>query len=327
MKGIDWVKIPGGKCLIGLSEEQKAAIRTRARDEANLESLDSQERHLLEQVLDKFRRWRRGEIKLEYKVGPGWNLTREENALLNNEQINWMIQIDGAVDRIHPQQEVMLADFYMARFPITHLVCDEFERKYGALARIKGGRVGSLGEPKDLPEEAWWQYADLFCHWVGGRLPTAEEWEKAARGEEGRLYPWGDEWDPGCGNFMQSRQAPGRPAKTSDKTWKTPVNAYPKGVSPYGIWDMAGNVAEWTMTIKRRPNLDHIGPVVKAHAVKDSSPPYWFYNLLAHERVGAFFGPPMYIGFRPVKDEWQRSHWAGVRLGSKTDDESNLGSV
>lgn len=80
-----------------------------------------------------------------------------------------------------------------------------------------------------------WQDAATFCAWSGGRLPSEEEWEKAARGaNDQRRYPWGNEFDPARANLGS-----GYPAA---------VGSYPSGASPYGVMDMAGNVFEWTAT-------------------------------------------------------------------------------
>lgn len=225
--------------------------------------------------------------------------------------------MDASLQYEKPQRVVELGTFYIARFPVTHEQCDEFVSRYAHQRRLRKGRVWPGHEPSDYPQEAEWGFANLFCHWVGGRLPTAAEWEKAARSDDGRLYPWGDEWDPSRGNFIQRSDAPGRPPNTSDETWKTPVDAYPTGVSPYGVWDMVGSVAEWTMTVRPVTNTNREGPIVKANAVKDSSPPYWFYNMVTWQSSQDFNSIPMYIGFRPVRDRWQKEHWQGFCVGGK----------
>ncbi len=158
---------------------------------------------------------------------------------------------EGRADE-QPPHTVEVADFYIDRHEVIVAEFARFLNERGSLwcdsapcADIKPdnpqSRLTSVGsgyraEPGfENHPITWvsWYGAQAYCHWRGKRLPTEAEWEKAARGTDGRRYPWGNEYEEGRANVG------GVYGST------LPVGSFPRGASPYGALDMAGNVWEW----------------------------------------------------------------------------------
>jgi formylglycine-generating enzyme required for sulfatase activity len=138
----------------------------------------------------------------------------------------------------YPQRQVELPAFLIDKYPVTNRQFAEFCQAIGHPPRPHW--------PNGKPPEALLDHpvvcvnradALAFCAWVGKRLPTEAEWEKAARGEQGLAFPWGNEFDPEACQW--------NPEKLPGPVHTAPVSAHPKGASPYGVVDMVGNVAEW----------------------------------------------------------------------------------
>ena len=142
-----------------------------------------------------------------------------------------------------PLHEVDLPGFELSLTPVTNAQYARFVRATG---HPDPGHWSGNDAPAELAEHPVthvdWLDARAFCGWAGGRLPTEAEWEKAARSDDGRLYPWGAT-EPG-GDLLTF-------ARGSKEGSTTPVGAYPLGASPYGALDMAGNVWEWVGSVYR----------------------------------------------------------------------------
>ena len=137
-----------------------------------------------------------------------------------------------------PLRKVTLEPFYIDRFEVTNEKYRTFTKETGRAEPKNWLVYGYKKKEKDHPVVfVSFEDATEYCKSVGRRLPTEAEWEKAARGTDARSYPWGMEFKRGVSN-----------TSITGLVGTTPVGKYEGGKSPYGAYDMSGNVWEWTTT-------------------------------------------------------------------------------
>lgn len=202
-----------------------------------------------------------------------------------------------------PQRQVTLKAFYIDQTEVTVAQFKAFVEAtgYQTTSEAKGDPVQYTWRAFDTPERQqqpvrWmsWHDAYAYCQWADKRLPTEAEWEKAARGTEGWIYPWGNVWD-------DARVPKGDTA---------PVTAFSAGASPYGVLGMAGGVWEWVndwydpFYYRNGPTVDPTGPgqtrdkVLRGGAFDNAS----WKQRTAHRHFGGATGYSHDHGFRCAKD-------------------------
>ena len=141
-------------------------------------------------------------------------------------------------DNERPQRTVFVDAFYIDKYEVTNKQYKQFLTETGYKPKHYLDRL-----PYNVPNlpavVLEWEDAVAYTVWAGKRLPTEAEWEKAARGTDGRIWPWGNEWD---GTKLSGNDGTG--LKDGYKE-TAPVGQFPQGASPYGAHDMAGNLWEW----------------------------------------------------------------------------------
>jgi formylglycine-generating enzyme required for sulfatase activity len=144
-----------------------------------------------------------------------------------------------------PQHELRLDAFAIAVAPVTAALYAAYVADTGAVVPLAWRGAQPPARLIDHPvSDVSWAEARAFCAWLAARtgvafrLPGEAEWERAARGTDGRAFPWGEAFDPALVNTREG-----------GRLGTTPVGSYPAGASPCGALDMAGNVWEWTASL------------------------------------------------------------------------------
>jgi formylglycine-generating enzyme required for sulfatase activity/energy-coupling factor transporter ATP-binding protein EcfA2 len=150
----------------------------------------------------------------------------------DEEEYNWirnnLFEIpESWVSRERPKHKVYLPKYFIDRYPVTNAEYKEFDRNHEFKKGLENHPVTNVSLNDAIS----------FTKWLGKRIPTEAEWEKAARGIDDRRFPWGNEFDVKKCNSSESGIG-----------MTTPVDKYSTGQSPFGCYDMSGNVFEWTIS-------------------------------------------------------------------------------
>lgn len=166
---------------------------------------------------------------------------KEPNPMVLIPAGEFIMGTDARLSDEGPQHKVTLKAYAIDQYEVTNLQYEQFIKATNRRSPMHfKNRTVPEGKVDHPVINVSWEDARDYCAWAGKRLPTDEEWEKAGRGTDGRSFPWGNEFDPAKANV---------PARWKESPMfgdTTPVGAIEAGKSPYGVYDMSGNVWEWT---------------------------------------------------------------------------------
>ena len=135
-----------------------------------------------------------------------------------------------------PAKNIYLSSYYIDKFEVSNANYTEFIKATDHPAPAYWDHH-QLNQPSQPVTGVNWYDANTYCHWANKRLPSEAEWEKAARGPAGLIYPWGNNLDYSKANFAKGN--------TGQSHITAAVDAHPEGKSYYGVYNMSGNVFEW----------------------------------------------------------------------------------
>jgi len=248
----------------------------------------------------------------------------------------------GGLADERPERLVFLHAFLLDRFEVTNQDYSAFVQSTGHRPPENNNPASTIWDGAMYPHtiathpvvNVSWEDAVAYCRWSGKRLPTEAEWEKAARGTDGRRYPWGNDWNwdrANSASYWAKRTIEFQSGADWEAFWikgdgarlakekgikgevlTLPVGSFPDGVNPYGIHDLAGNVAEWVQDwydpnyYRSAPLSNPSGP--ERGAIKSMRGGSWLkpaISLRTSDRDwGIMDSRPSGTGFRCAKDSF-----------------------
>ena len=230
-----------------------------------------------------------------------------KQVIVNEKDGSIMVYIPGGIFMMgnssgdsdeRPPHRVKLKPFYMDKFEITNVQYRKFVEETNHEKPLYWNNSRWNDDLQPVVGVSW-DDAVAYAKWAGKHLPTEAEWELAARSTDGREYPWGNFWEKDrCNSVETGLNRANR------------VGNYPKGISPYGIYDMVGNVWEWCFDTygkdyyKNSPGYDPNGP--KTGSDKTLRGGSWGYDKVNSRASNRFWEDKgtrnWHIGFRCVRD-------------------------